>query len=57
MRQNTEIKALALKNQDLQHHLELQDLKIQQQNSKISTLQDQLESINTATQKYLITQE
>ena len=57
MRQSTELKELALKNQGLEHRLQLQDLKLQQQDEKISMLQSQIDNHNATTQEKLITQD
>lgn len=57
MRQSTKLKELALKNQGLEHRLQLQDLKLQQQDEKISMLQSQIDNHNATTQEKLITQD
>ncbi|MCO5573784.1 hypothetical protein L7F22_027558 [Adiantum nelumboides] len=55
LKQNNDIKDLALQNQDLQHKMQLQDIKVQEQDKKIGMLEAQLESLNTATQTQLST--
>ncbi|MCO5571117.1 hypothetical protein L7F22_024849 [Adiantum nelumboides] len=57
LKQNNDIKDLALQNQDLQHKMQLQDIKVQEQDKKICMLEAQLESLNTATQMQLSTQD
>ncbi|MCO5589012.1 hypothetical protein L7F22_042976 [Adiantum nelumboides] len=57
LKQNNDIEDLALQNQDLQHKMQLQDIKVQEQDKKIGMIEAQLESLNTATQTQLSTQD
>ncbi|MCO5574127.1 hypothetical protein L7F22_027906 [Adiantum nelumboides] len=57
LKQATDIKDLTLKNQSMEHKIQLQDMAIKQQEDKLQTMQDKLESLTNTTQDRLITQD
>ena len=57
MKQGKEIKNLALKNQELEHKLQLQDIRVQQQEKEVRELRDILDQQTTKVQDTLTTHE
>lgn len=57
MKQNDDIKNLALKNQELEHKLQMQDLRVRHQEEKLQELKETLDKQATTVQNTLATQD
>ncbi|MCO5573277.1 hypothetical protein L7F22_027046 [Adiantum nelumboides] len=55
MKQNNDIKNLALKNQELDHKLQMQDLRVRQQEEKLQELKETLDKQAATVQNTLAT--